>query len=181
MDAQIVNAATAATVFSHKTSGLIEYLSALAVMKTGSRLAFASSGDIGYIVYADLAAVSEMLLSLSAFIETEGGHEWEYPIIIENDAGIHQVYLTETGTGTLFLDPETALAPVHMDHGVSSDMTYIVYAPMAREENYRVALSATMVSINTATWEHPVKEGDALHITQSLMARRKDQYKLEVF
>lgn len=179
LDLEIIEAAAAEAAHSHGFSALAGTITDISALHADSAFSVAHAGGLEVIMYADLSAMLRAVLLTYADIESEGG-EWQYPAVIDTDASIFQVWLTERNRSHLFLDPETALAPVHAVHSTNAAIDRQIYAPLSREENYRILPSAALNCIDRAAWEYPVKEGGSLYISQALGAARTRQYTLEV-
>lgn len=108
-------------------------------------------------------------------------HGWIYPVIFGTDASVFQVYDTVKNREHLFLDPGIFKRRLDLHSSITANMDTQVRAPISYTLNSNVQINATLNAIDSTEWEHPVQSNTDLYVTQVLIAKRKDQYKLEIF
>lgn len=179
LDLQGILAATATSAHDHRASALMEYLTDLWPFEATSPFSVTLRGELGCIMYADLAAFTQMLLTITGDIESEGG-SWQYPVIIGTDAAIFQVWLTEQNREHLFLDPHNGIHHAEITSGVTGTIDRQIRIGTASESNHRLSIYGELHQRQRGNWEYPVLNDGVLLITQAIDAKPAYQYKLEV-
>ena len=132
-----------------------------------------------HIIYADLAAITRAILTLTGDIESKGGR-WQYPVIIDTDAAIFQVWLTEQNREHLFLDPNNGVHHAVITTGVNGAIDRQIRIETAAVSNHRLSVYGELHQRQRGNWEYPVFDDGVLLITQAIEAKPAYQYKLEV-
>ncbi len=179
LDLEVVRSAEANVSVEHELSALFEYLTDLEVLQASSSFSVAPEGSMDHIIYADLAAITRAILILSGDIESEGGR-WQYPVIIDTDAAIFQVWLTEQNREHLFLDPHNGIHHAEITSGVNGTIDRQIRIGAASESNHRLSAYGELHQRQRGNWEYPVLDDGVLLITQAIDAKPAYQYKLEV-
>ena len=148
-------------------------------INTELAMTLTEESEIGYVMYADMNASNAGVLVFSADIETKGAG-WQYPVIVDTDAAIFQVWLTEQCRNHLYLDPYEAVHHAEITNTVSAGLSFVIRAGMEREVDCRVGITGQINTVRSTDWEYPVKTDNDLYIPQALYTRPAGQYKLEV-
>jgi len=165
--------------FSHGTNAGLENTSDVSAQDAALEIFLIEDGDLGYVMYADMNANNDAVLYISADIETKGAG-WQYPVIVDTDAAIFQVWLTEQCRNHLYLDPYEAVHHAEITNIVSAGLSFVINAGMERKLDVHVSLLGEINTVRRTDWEYPVKTDNDLYIPQALYARPAGQFKLEV-
>ena len=179
LDLQGTESAVAIENHRHEVSALLACLSGVHPLDATSGFSVISSGELGYILYADLAAITRMILTITGDIEAEGGR-WQYPVIVGTDAAVFQVWLTERNREHLFFDPNNGVHHAEIRTGVSGTIDRQIRADATSEVNQHLLVSGNLHKRQRGNWEYPVLSEGVLLITQAIDAKPAYQYKLEV-
>lgn len=179
LDLQGITAALAEMEATHEATALMETIADLLPLRALSSFSLIPLSELGCIMYADLAAVTRMLLSITGDIETQGGG-WEYPVVIGTDAAIFQVWLTEQNREHLFLDPHNGIHHAEITSGANGTIDRQIRIGVASESNHRLSAYGELHQRQRGNWEYPVLDDGVLLITQAIEAKPAYQYKLEV-
>ena len=179
LELQGTRSAAANEAHRHEVSALLACLSGVHPLDATSGFSVLSSGDLGYILYADLAAITRMILTITGDIEAEGGR-WQHPVIVGTDAAVFQVWLTERNREHLFLDPNNGVHHAEIRTGVNGTMDRQIRAGATSEVNQHLLVSGDLHKRQRGNWEYPVLSEGVLLITQAIDAKPAYQYKLEV-
>ena len=179
LDLEVVSSAEADISIKHELSALFEYLTDLEALQASSAFSVTPEGCMDHIIYADLAAITRAILTLTGDIESEGGR-WQYPVIIDTDAAIFQVWLTEQNREHLFLDPNNGVHHAVITTGVNGTIDRQIRIETAAVSNHRLSAYGELHQRQRGNWEYPVFDDGVLLITQAIEAKPAYQYKLEV-
>ncbi|MGI6378243.1 MAG: hypothetical protein ACOX0I_04245 [Bacilli bacterium] len=170
----------AGEVFSHILSGDIDMITNVTPALATAGIDLSQTSKLGYVFYADLAALLSMRISSTSEPDTEGGGGWQYPTYDEGTITVYQVYLTEGDSSHIFLDPLVSLTKVDISHAIHGTPDYHITAPTAAENNYGVNITSSLNFFDRTLWERPVQSDGDLFIRQAFAAHQKQTYKLEV-
>ena len=120
-----------------------------------------------------------MEVILQAIVDAEGGG-WQYPVIVETDAAIFQVWLTEQNRKHLFLDPLQSIHHAEVVHGISGTIDKQFRVDAASESSHFLSVSGELHKRQRGDWEYPVLSEGVMLITQAIDALPHYQYNLEV-
>ena len=164
---------------SHNAEAELAITPEITALSASDSISVEDNGDLGYVMYADMNATNAGVLVLNADIETKGAG-WQYPVIVDTDAAIFQVWLTEQCRNHLYLDPYEAVHHAEITNTVSAGLSFVIRAGMEREVDCRVGITGQINTVRRTDWEYPVKTDNDLYIPQALYTRPAGQYKLEV-
>jgi len=179
LDTQVISSLAADAAMSHGAGAELELLQMISDLAAETSIGIVDAGDLSYIVYADLSALNDAIVSIGAEIELEG-HHWIYPAVVGTDAYVVQVWSTEQNRNHLFLDPGIALAPIVSAVANGALLDRLVYADAAWNGATHIVTGSTLDLMDPSTWAYPVQTDEDLYITQVLYAYAAGQYKLEV-
>ena len=120
-------------------------------------MSLSDNGDLGYVMYADMNATNAGVLILSADIETKGAG-WQYPVIVDTDAAIFQVWLTEQCRNHLYFDPYEAVHHAEITNTVSAGLSFVIRAGMEREVDCRVGITGQINTVRRSDWDTRSKQ-----------------------
>ena len=166
--------------FSHILSGDIDMITNVTPALATAGIDLSQTSKLGYVFYADLAALISMGVSIVSEPDTEGGGGWQYPTYDEGRLTVYQVYLAEGDSSHIFLDPLVLLTMVDISHAIHGTSDYHITAPTAAENNYGVIITSSLNFFDRTLWERPVQSDGDLFIRQAFEMRQKQTYKLEV-
>ncbi len=164
---------------SHGTNAALEYLRGMVSAEAAVAMQLQPSSELGYVYNAPLTGVLDMALLLGAELDSEGGG-WQYPVIMETDAAIFQVWLTEQNRRHLFLDPHNGIHHATFRHSVSGVIDHQIRVDASSESTHHLAITGELNKRQRGDWEYPVYEDGVLLITQAIDALPHYQYNLEV-
>lgn len=170
----------AAFAIFHSSNGNLDKTNHLHSVFAMLGISISHEGNLGYILFTDLSAFINIEVSCISIIETEGGAGWQYPTYEVGDLTVYQIYITEQNKEHVFLDPVNSFMSANMSHDVHGKPDFYITVPMSRENIHGVNISSTLHFLNPLLWEHPVKTGEDIYLTQALSIRDTEKNKLEV-
>jgi|GEM_PF-2215519 hypothetical protein len=164
---------------NHVTEAALEYIRGVIAAEARAEIALTHGGELGSVFFTDMEGRTAAELVMSALIEAEGGG-WQYPVIVDTDAAIFQVWLTEQNRQHLFLDPTNGRHHAQIRAAVSGAIDKQFRVDAGSEINHRLAVYGEMNKRQRGNWEYPVQTDNVLLVTQAIDALPHYQYNLEV-
>ena len=164
---------------SHLTEAALKYINGILSVAAEAEIRLDPSSELGFVYCADLQGSTAMEVILQAIVDAEGGG-WQYPVIVETDAAIFQVWLTEQNRKHLFLDPLQSIHHAEVVHGISGNIDKQFRVDAASESSHFLSVSGELHKRQRGDWEYPVLSEGVMLITQAIDALPHYQYNLEV-
>ena len=161
------------------TEAALEYIRGIIAAEARADIALTYSSELGSVFFTDMEGRTSAELVMEAIIDAEGGG-WQYPVIVDTDAAIFQVWLTEQNRQHLFLDPNNGRYHAQIRSAVVGAIDKQFRVGAESESNHRLAVYGEMNKRQRGNWEYPVQTDNILLITQAIDALPHYQYNLEV-
>jgi len=165
---------------AHHISGGMEAQNQLSSAIALSDVNAAVTSELGYVFHTDLTAFLSMSFNVNGEMATEGGGGWNYPAYLGGDLTVYQALLAEKNRSHIFIDPLASATRNAMMHGIVSTADYWITIATGGEVIHGVNTHSSVDYLDSTLWEHPVKTDNDIYISQSVSAKQKQIYKLEV-
>ena len=164
---------------SHLTEAALTYINGILSASADAQISLIPGSDLGYVFCADLTGNTAVAVVLQADVDTEGGG-WQYPVIVDTDAAVFQVWLTEQNRKHLFLDPLQSVHHAEITHGISGSVDRQIRVGVEAESSHFVSVSGELHKRQRGDWEYPVLSEGVMLVTQAIDALPHYQFNLEV-